>query len=87
MHTSSTTKRNLYTCFRDLLGMDKDMVAYNKSKSLKDLVMPRKLKGLESSKSLASAYVTEQEGKVIEIDLKYRVDKIAEEEVVMGSMM
>ena len=86
MYASKTLKKTCVPIFRYLLGIDKEMAAYYKPKSMKDLVMHSKLKVSDNSK-LQGTHVSKQAGNATEIDIKDKVDKIFEEEGVTENML
>ena len=75
---SRRTIQRIYkeTCgpvFRDLLGIDRAMVAYHKSKNLKDLVIPSRMKDCIEPELKASTYAV---GKTQAIKVQDRVNEI-----------
>ena len=71
--------------FRDLLGIEKAMLAFYKPKSLKDLVTWSKMKAYKDPNTQASIYVAKQKGKVAKIMMKDRVhDLVSDDGVVEG---
>ena len=62
--------------FKDLLGVDKAMVACHKPKNLKDLVMPSRMKDCNEVDLKASTYVKKQRGKAMGVVVKVRVQEI-----------
>ena len=73
--------------FIDLLNVDKAMVAYHEPKSLKDLLMPSKLKGFDDSKFQASAYVTKQKWIKVDLVAKDRAYNIVAQENMSEKMI
>ena len=75
---SRRTLQRIYreTCgpvFRDLLGIDRAMVAYHKSKNLKDLVIPSRMKDCIEPELKASTYAV---GKTQAIKVQERVNEV-----------
>ena len=75
---SRRTLQRIYreTCgpvFRDLLGIDRAMVAYHKSKNLKDLVIPSRMKECIEPELKASTYAV---GKTQAIKVQDRVNEV-----------
>ena len=85
---SRRTLQRIYreTCgpvFRDLLGIDRAMVAYHKSKNLKDLVIPSRMKECIEPELKASTYAV---GKTQAIKVQDRVNEIASSDGVSMNM-
>ena len=62
--------------FRDLLGVDRAMVACHKPKNLKDLVIPSRMKDCVEPGLKASTYAETQIGKVKVVKVQDRVNEI-----------
>ena len=71
--------------FEDLLGVEKDMVAYHKPKNLKDLVIPSRIKVCMERDLRASTYVKNQTESVVRVAVKDRVkDIVLDDGVSLG---
>ena len=60
--------------FKDLLGVEKAIVAYHKPKNLKDLLITSKMETCKDFNLKGSAYVKKIKRNVTEIEIKDRVE-------------
>ena len=56
MCISKNIQKPWRSVFRDMLGIDKDVIVFRKSKSLKDLVLPSKIQASKDYKLQYSTY-------------------------------
>ena len=72
--------------FKDLLGVDRAMVAYHKRKNLKDLVIPSRMKDYNEVNLKAGTYAEKQTGRVMGVEVKDRAHEIVLDDGVSAGM-
>ena len=68
------------------MGIDREIVAYHKPKSLKDLVIPSRTKDCEEPVLQASTYAGKQIGKVEVVEVQDRLNEIVLDDAVSIDM-